>query len=76
MNDLYFNGNIFDFDWFSNTLDFLSPFVFHLFAIGVPIYFLLRWIITKDKHLLYISMLSTIPFILFIIWLYFALKAL
>gem|GEM_PF-2558461 len=54
----------------------LFPFIFYVFAIGVPIYFFIKWLLKKDKYYLYASMISTIPFILFIIWLFFALSAL
>lgn len=60
---------------FNITFD-LFPFIFHFFAIGVPIYFFVKWFIKKDKYFLYISMITTIPFILFLIWLFFALRAL
>lgn len=54
----------------------LFPFAFHIFAIGVPIYFLVKWFVKKDKFYLYTAMISTIPFILFMIWLFIALSAL
>jgi len=76
INDLFLDGMIPLIDWIGSSLDGLFPFIFYLFALGVPIYFLIMWYIKKKKVYAYIGGFTSIPMIVFLIWFYLAISAL